>query len=81
MKRGSWHMYYQIKQGRMRGREIHKMRARKPRDKIQDETGGEMKAVKRSLKRRMMRMGQKYLVTPDGGGPEGIVLIFKISLL
>lgn len=39
-------MYYQIKQGRMRGREIHKMRARKPRDKIQDETGGEMKAAK-----------------------------------
>lgn len=35
MKRGTWHMYYQIKQGRMRGREIHKMRARKPRDKIQ----------------------------------------------
>ena len=35
MKRGTWHMYYQIKQGRMRVREIHKMRARKPRDKIQ----------------------------------------------
>lgn len=46
MKRGTWHMYYQIKQGRMRGREIHKMRARKPRDKIQDEMGGEMKAAK-----------------------------------